>query len=103
MPACCCVPFCSQRGVRDAHGNKVCIQSSERMKQLHACSFSSKKWIVAIRRDERKEFRINKHTKVYSKHFANDKGFKVEEMLETINVALNNPPFLRRVSAGATI
>ncbi|XP_077519979.1 uncharacterized protein LOC144129779, partial [Amblyomma americanum] len=25
-----------------------------------------------------------------------DKGFKIEEMLETINVALNNPPFVRR-------
>ncbi|XP_077511980.1 uncharacterized protein LOC144122880 [Amblyomma americanum] len=25
-----------------------------------------------------------------------DKGFKIEEMLETINVALNNPPFLRK-------
>ncbi|XP_077508062.1 uncharacterized protein LOC144119268 [Amblyomma americanum] len=25
-----------------------------------------------------------------------DKGFNIEEMLETINVALNNPPFLRR-------
>ncbi|XP_077507920.1 uncharacterized protein LOC144119066 [Amblyomma americanum] len=25
-----------------------------------------------------------------------DKGFKIEDMLKTINVALNNPPFLRR-------
>ncbi|XP_077520246.1 uncharacterized protein LOC144130098 [Amblyomma americanum] len=25
-----------------------------------------------------------------------DKDFRIEEMLETINVALNNPPFLRR-------
>ncbi|KAK8780947.1 hypothetical protein V5799_017712 [Amblyomma americanum] len=23
MPACCCVPFCSRRGERDAHGKKV--------------------------------------------------------------------------------
>uniref|UniRef100_G3MQG1 THAP-type domain-containing protein n=1 Tax=Amblyomma maculatum TaxID=34609 RepID=G3MQG1_AMBMU len=66
MPTCCCVPFCSQRTVVDAHGNKVSFLSFPSNPALR------KKWIVAIRRDVGKDFTILHHTKVCSKHFTDD-------------------------------
>ncbi|XP_064455087.1 uncharacterized protein LOC135366348 [Ornithodoros turicata] len=63
MPLHCCVPCCNQRGGKDSDGNKVSFLGFPNDSTL------KKKWIVAIRRDEGKHFKVNRHTKVCSKHF----------------------------------
>ncbi|XP_064468566.1 uncharacterized protein LOC135380210 [Ornithodoros turicata] len=63
MPLHCCVPCCNQRGGKDSDGNKVSFLGFPNDSAL------KKKWIVAIRRDEGKHFKANRHTKVCSKHF----------------------------------
>ncbi|CAN7951069.1 unnamed protein product [Ixodes pacificus] len=68
MPTHCCVPQCSQRGPKDEEQNKVSYFGFPKDKELF------KKWIVAIRRDEGKHFKVTKSTKVCSKHFK-DKDF----------------------------
>ncbi|KAM7286325.1 uncharacterized protein ISCGN_033209 [Ixodes scapularis] len=60
----CCVPQCKQRGISDSDGNKVSFHRFPRDPTLY------KKWIIAMKRDEGANFRVNmKSTKVCSKHF----------------------------------
>ncbi|KAM7297119.1 uncharacterized protein ISCGN_022272 [Ixodes scapularis] len=63
MPTHCCVPQCTQRGPKDEKQQKVSYFGFPRSKDLH------KKWIVAIKRDEGKHFKVTQSTKVCSKHF----------------------------------
>ncbi|XP_064462707.1 uncharacterized protein LOC135373434 [Ornithodoros turicata] len=63
MPTHCCVPLCKQRGTKDSDGNKVSFHRFPNDETLY------KKWIIAIKRDEGKDFQVTKCTKVCSKHF----------------------------------
>lgn len=61
----CCVPLCNMWGYKDIpnHGRisyHIFPQDDSKVR---------KQWIVNIRRDEDKSFKINKHTKVCSLHF----------------------------------
>ncbi|XP_064466220.1 THAP domain-containing protein 1-like [Ornithodoros turicata] len=66
MPCHCCVPVCRQRGYLDENGQKVSFHRFPKSIQIR------KQWIVAIKRDPGKEFRIIKNTKVCSLHFRDD-------------------------------
>ncbi|CAN7998186.1 unnamed protein product [Ixodes hexagonus] len=63
MPTHCCVPQCTQRGPKDEKQSKVSYFGFPRSKDLH------KRWIVAIKRDEGKHFKVTQSTKVCSRHF----------------------------------
>lgn len=63
MPSHCCVPQCTFKGYRKASGEKVSFFNFPKSDGLR------KKWIVAIRRDPGKHFKLKERTKVCSRHF----------------------------------
>ena len=62
MPQHCCVPGCKKKVYED-NGVKISFHKFPEDKRLF------RKWIVAIRRDIGKEFRVTDHTRVCSRHF----------------------------------
>ena len=62
MPQRCCVPGCKKK-VYEGNGVKISFHKFPEDKSLF------RKWIVAIRRDIGKEFRVTDHTRVCSRHF----------------------------------
>ncbi len=62
MPQSCCVPGCTKK-VYEEDGFKISYHKFPEEKELF------RKWIVAIRRDIGKEFRVTEHTRVCSRHF----------------------------------
>ncbi|XP_064479145.1 uncharacterized protein LOC135392359 [Ornithodoros turicata] len=63
MPTHCCVPLGKQRGTKDENGKKVSFHRFPRQEELY------KKWVIAIKRDEGRHFKITKSTVVCSRHF----------------------------------
>ena len=62
MPQNCCVPGCTKK-VSEENGVKISFHKFPENRKLF------RKWIVAIRRDVGKQFRITDHTRVCSRHF----------------------------------
>ena len=63
MPHHCCVPMCSKNSKRNPNVSFHKFPLPEKDRELH------KRWLDEIRRDEGKDFTVNKHTKVCSEHF----------------------------------
>lgn len=61
MPQNCCVPGCKKK-VYEEDGGKISFHKFPEDRELF------RKWIVAIRRDVGKEFRVTDHTRVCSRH-----------------------------------
>ena len=62
MPQHCCVPGCKKK-VKEEDGVKISFHKFPEDRKLF------RKWIVAIRRDVGKEFRVTDHTRVCSRRF----------------------------------
>lgn len=62
MPQNCCVPGCTKK-VYEEDGIKISYHKFPENRDLFM------KWIVAIRRDEGKDFKVTEHTRVCSRHF----------------------------------
>jgi hypothetical protein len=62
MPQNCCVPGCTKK-VYEEGGVKISFHKFPEDEELF------RKWIVAIRRDIGKEFKVTEHTRVCSRHF----------------------------------
>ncbi|KAK3108725.1 hypothetical protein FSP39_014186 [Pinctada imbricata] len=72
MPHHCCVPHCTSNSAKT--GKDVSFHTFPRDPVV------SKKWIVAIRRDVGKDFRVNKETRVCSLHFEKSDYFPTTEL-----------------------
>ena len=62
MPQNCCVPGC-KKNVYEEDGVKISFHKFPEDRELF------RKWIVVIRRDVGKEFRVTDHTRVCSRRF----------------------------------
>lgn len=71
MPQNCCVPHCTKKLYRDG-GNKISFHKFPRELTV------KREWIRAIRRDVGRDFTINEHTRVCSRHF------KKEDFVRTL-------------------
>ena len=60
---CCCVPLCQNRSVNDPSLSFHCFPNDRTRTDVR------KTWIVAIRRDEGRNFKVTRNTKVCSAHF----------------------------------
>jgi len=62
MPQNCCVPHCTKK-VYEEDGIKISFHKFPENRDLFM------KWVIAIRRDEGKHFKVTEHTRVCSLHF----------------------------------
>lgn len=62
MPQNCCVPHCTKKVYKE-DGIKISFHKFPENRDLFM------KWVIAIRRDEGKHFKVTEHTRVCLRHF----------------------------------